>query len=298
MNVVAAIPSRGACPVAPHGRCEFETLGAFADKSGKVGTVEVVRCRHCRIGITTPPLPDVAFLYDGRESQDFQPETAGLAHRIKEIAFRRQASRLLREVDFHPKRVLDFGCGSGLFTRCLGDVLGKASVTGSDFHDDPPADLRDRHYVPMNDLAKLEGTFDLVLAMHVLEHDDDAAGLLGRIARMARPGGYIALEVPNIDCVWTALLGQAWDAWYVPFHRTHFSKPSLAGLVRGGGLEIVRTVDICVPTMGRTLANAVGASNSLPFLLAGIGLHPVQWAGEKLSGRPSALRIIARLTSS
>jgi SAM-dependent methyltransferase len=292
MNV--AIPSRGACPVAAHGRCEYETLGPFADKSGKVGEVEVLRCRHCGIGITTPPLPDVTFLYEGRESQDFQPGTAGLAHRIKQIAFRRQARALLRDVGSRPERLLDFGCGSGLFTRSLGDVVGPESVTGSDFHDEPPAELRDRAYVPMSGLEKLEGTFDLVLAMHVLEHDDDAAGLLGRIVSMARAGGTIVLEVPNIDCFWTALLGQAWDAWYVPFHRTHFSKRSLAGLIRRGGLEIVQAKDVCLPTMGRTLANVVGASNSLPFLLAGIALHPVQWLGEKLSGRPSAIRIIAR----
>ena len=46
--------------------------------------------------------------------------------------------------------------------------------------------------------------------------------------------------------------------------------------------------------MGRSVANLVGARNSLPFLLAGAALHPVQLAGEKLSGRPSALRVIAR----
>lgn len=294
MNIATAVPPRATCPVAPEGRCEYDSLGHFADKSGKVGDVEVLRCRHCGIGITIPPLPDVAFLYEARESQDFQPGTAGLAHWIKKVAFRRQARALLREVGTNPARVLDFGCGSGLFTRSLGDVLGPDAVTGSDFHDEPPPDLRDRAYVPMNGLNKLEGTFDLVLAMHVLEHDDDAAGLLDRIVRMARPGGTVILEVPNIDCFWTRLLGQAWDAWYVPFHRTHFSKPSLTGLVRRGGLEILRTVDVCLPTMGRTLANAIGASNSLPFLLAGIVLHPVQWLGEKLSRRPSAIRIMAR----
>jgi SAM-dependent methyltransferase len=146
----------------------------------------------------------------------------------------------------------------------------------------------------MSRLKELEGTFDLVLAMHVLEHDDDTAGLLARIVAMARPGGTVVLEVPNIDCFWTSLLGQAWDAWYVPFHRTHFNKPSLTGLVERCGLEVVQTVDVCLPTMGRTLANAVGVNNGLPFLLAGIALHPLQWLGEKLSRQPSALRVVAR----
>lgn len=294
MNVAASLTPRDTCSVADDGRCDFASLGCFEDKSGRVGDVQVLQCRHCRIGITTPPLPDVAFLYEGRESQDFQPETSGLAHAIKKAAFHRQALALLKDVGDRPASVLDYGCGSGLFTRCLDDILGKGSVTGSDFHDAPPPDLADRAYIPMAGLKTFEGSFDLVLAMHVLEHDDDAAGLLGRIVRLARPGGTIVLEVPNIDCFWTGLLGKAWDAWYLPFHRTHFSKASLRGLIERSGLQIVREVDACVPTMGRSLANAVGAKNSLPFLLAGIALHPVQWLGEKLSRRPSALRFVTR----
>ena len=285
---------RGPCAVASDGRCDFTSLGTFADKSGKVGAVGVLQCRHCRIGISTPALPDPAFLYDNRESQDFQPDTNGLARWIKEIAFARQAREIFSQLPAAPGTVLDFGCGSGLFTRCLGDLLGSDNVTGSDFHATPPAELAGRAYLSMDQLEAYEGQFDTVLAMHVLEHDDDAVGLLQRIARMVRPGGSIVLEVPNIDCMWAQVFGQAWDAWYVPFHRTHFSRASLNGLVRSAGLALFATHSVSVPTMGRSLANLVGARNSLPFLLAGAALHPMQLAGEKLSGRPSALRVIAR----
>jgi len=282
------------CPVDPAQACDFESLGSFADKSGKVGPVSVLRCRRCGVGISMPRLPDVAFLYDGRESQDFQPDARGLAHRIKQIAFRRQARTLLRHVGARPGRVLDFGCGSGQFTRCLGDLLPDATVIGSDFHDGAPLDLTDRLYLPQARLAGEQGSFDLVLAMHVLEHDDDPAALLARIVAMARPGGTIVIEVPNIDCIWTRLLGQHWDAWYVPFHRSHFGRRGLRALVERGGLNIVSEHAICLPTMGRSLANLFGRRNSLFFLLAGIILHPLQWALEKATGRPSAIRLVLR----
>lgn len=287
---------RGPCAAAPDKNCDFVSLGKFDDESGKVDMVEVLQCSRCKMGITMPPLADVAFLYDGRESDDFQPTTGTAARRIKDIAFRRQSRELIGQLPAAPGRVLDFGCGSGLFTRCLGDMVGKDQVWGSDFHHEPPAELADRNYIPLAELSSHQGQFDTVLAMHVLEHDDDALGLLGRIAAMARPGGTVVLETPNIDCIWTGLLGRAWDAWYVPFHRTHFSPASLQGLVTRGGLEILSMHNVTVPTMGRSLAKAVGANNSLPFLLAGIALHPVQVAGEKLSNRPSALRVIARKT--
>lgn len=282
------------CAMGDGAPCDFASMGRFTDKSGKVGEVSILRCTRCGIGVSMPPLADVAFLYEGRESQDFQPDARGLAHRIKDIAFRRQARTLLRQLGTAPRNALDFGCGSGQFTRCLGEMLPGSTVIGADFHDAPPAELAGRGYFPIGEAGKHAGEFDLVSAFHVLEHDDDPQALLGRIAALAAPGGTIVLEVPNIDCVWTRLLGEAWDAWYLPFHRTHFSRPALRALVERAGLTIEQDLDVCVPTMGRSLANAFGRPNALPFLLAGIALHPLQWLGEKLSGRPSAIRIIAR----
>lgn len=285
----------GVAPCASnHEPCDFALLSAFPDKSGVVGVQTVWQCRRCGHGVTRPALADVSFLYDNRASQDFQPLATGLARTIKSVAFDRQVRALLAQLPERPRKVLDFGCGSGLFTSALSDRLGPGSVTGSDFHAEPPADLAGRPYFPMAAVQERAGEFDLVIAMHVLEHDDDALGLLARIAAMARPGGLVALEVPNIDCVWARPLGRAWDAWYLPFHRSHFSRSSLTALAERGGLEVIAQHDICVPSMGRSLANLCGARNSLPFLLAGVALHPIQWVGEKLSRRPSALRLIAR----
>ena len=75
------------CSARPGQPCEFGPPESFPDRSGRVGDVSVVRCRHCGIGITNPPLSDVAFLYEGRESQDFQPLSTGVARTIKDIAF-------------------------------------------------------------------------------------------------------------------------------------------------------------------------------------------------------------------
>lgn len=285
---------RHPCAAGDGEACTFESMGAFADKSEKVGEVTVLRCTRCGIGISMPPIADVAFLYEGRESQDFQPDSRGISHKIKNLAFRRQARQLLRQLGRAPERIADFGCGSGQFTRCLAETAKSAGVSGCDFHADPPDELSANSYFPMTELPAHRGGFDLVLAMHVLEHDDDADALLARITSLAGPGGTIVLEVPNIDCFWAGLLGKAWDAWYLPFHRTHFSRTALRALIERGGLCIEQDLDICVPTMGRSVANALGARNNLFFLLVGVALHPLQWLGEWLTSRPSAIRIIAR----
>lgn len=285
------------CPDARDGRCDFGPPVSHRDSHRSTGSVSVIRCRRCGIGISRPPLADVAFLYEDRTSQDFQQSPSRLTRAIKNMAFRRQARALLDQVRCWPDRVVDFGCGSGLFTRKLAELLPGSNVIGTDFHPTAPAELGKDHYVPPQLTANLAGRADLVLALHVLEHDDDSAALLARIVRFAKPGGLVVIEVPNVDCFWTSVFGRYWDAWYLPYHRVHFSRASLCSLIRQSGLTIELQTDACIPTMGRTIANVVGRGNSVFFLLLGIALHPLQWLGERLSRRPSALRIIARIPS-
>ncbi|HET6942435.1 MAG TPA: class I SAM-dependent methyltransferase [Sphingomicrobium sp.] len=274
--------------------CEFVTLGEFLDRSGKVGRVEVVQCTKCGHGVSMPPLPDVSFLYENRESQDYQPDAKGLSHTIKDIAFRSQARKLLRHIGSTKGRVLDFGCGSGQFTKVFGRVLeGSAEVVGADMHPEPPMELADGRYLDPSELGSHKGSFDTVLAMHVVEHDDDPARLLAAIAAYARDGGKVVIEVPNIDCVWTGLFGKFWDAWYLPYHRQHFTSTSLVKLMQRAGLKIESVHNITVPTMGRSFANIFGRTNNLFWLLLGAAAFPVQLLGERLTRRPTAIRVIA-----
>ncbi|HEY3798516.1 MAG TPA: class I SAM-dependent methyltransferase [Caulobacteraceae bacterium] len=274
--------------------CDLEDIGRFADRSGAVGEVRVVRCRTCGLGVSKPDLPDVAFLYADRTSQDFQPDGGAIPRLLKRVVFRQGARHILRALDRAPGLIVDFACGSGLFTQCLAEEAAPARVVGSDFHEAPPTELRTGEYLPIDDVATLEGQADLVLAMHVLEHDDDPGALLARIARLVRPGGRLILETPNIDCVWISVFGKAWDAWYLPYHRRHFNRRNLRALTEAAGMTVVAEEDVSVPTMGRTLANMLGRRNSTIFVLIGAGLHPIQWIAERVTRRPVAIRIIAR----
>lgn len=285
------------CSLAHDDQCDFGPPVPHFDRHQSAGVASVIRCRRCGIGISRPPLADVAFLYEDRTSQDFQHSHSRLTHAIKSVAFRRQARVLLGQVGSRPDRVVDFGCGSGLFTRQLAEVLPGSTVIGTDLHPSPPAELGNDRYRPPALTADLAGRADLVLALHVLEHDDDPTKLLARIVRFAKPGGRIVIEVPNVDCIWAGVFGRYWDSWYLPYHRVHFSRDSLCRLLTQSGLTIELQADACIPTMGRTFANILGGHNSVIFLLLGIALHPLQWLGERLSRRPSALRVIARFPS-
>lgn len=275
--------------------CEHVSLGSFVDRSEMIGRVEVFQCMHCGHGITRPPVSDVASLYRNRESQDYQPDTKNVLSRaIKEFAFRLQARRLIRQIGEPGREALDFGCGSGQFTRVLGEMLPATRLTGSDFYPTPPAELAEGRYVHHDIVAHHRARYDLVMAMHVLEHDDDVLALLARITAPAKHGAIVVIEVPNVECCWSKLLGRFWDAWYVPYHRHHFSRRSLVNMLASSDLDVVSLHGVSVPTMGRTIANMFGRRNNVLWLLVGIALHPLQRIGEVLSGQPTAIRVIAR----
>ncbi len=94
-------------------------------------------------------------------------------------------------------RIVDLGCGGGLLSEPLA-ALG-ASVSGIDPSEENIAAAR-RHaaiagleidYRPLTveALAESGETFDIVLAMEVLEHVADVKGFLSAAAALVRPGG-------------------------------------------------------------------------------------------------------------
>ena len=94
-------------------------------------------------------------------------------------------------------RIVDLGCGGGLLSEPL-TALG-ASVSGIDPSEENIAAAR-RHaaiagleidYRPLTveALAESGETFDIVLAMEVLEHVADVKGFLSAAAALVRPGG-------------------------------------------------------------------------------------------------------------
>lgn len=94
-------------------------------------------------------------------------------------------------------RIVDLGCGGGLLSEPL-SALG-AKVTGVDPAEENIAAAR-RHAViagqdvdyratTVEALAETGETFDIVLAMEVLEHVADVKGFLTAAAALVRPGG-------------------------------------------------------------------------------------------------------------
>jgi SAM-dependent methyltransferase len=103
-------------------------------------------------------------------------------------------------------------------------------------------------------IEDIEGTFDLVLLIHVLEHFTDVPASLSKIREHMNPGGLLWVEVPDIE-VFDG--GQIQNA-----HAYYFSQRTLEFSASQGGFRMVHHARD--PAVGHMAAGFV-ASNSPPL---------------------------------
>lgn len=285
------------CPTCPPGGGHFASKPlielAVPELDGNM--VAVYRCQDCGLGVTRPAMPDVSPLYVGRESEDFQQRDSALATHIKAIVFRSMARAILSRLKERPKLILDFGCGNGVLTSAFAQVSPDSDVVGLDFFETQPPQIGPARYAAFSQSRQFDGQADLLLCFHALEHDDDPHAFLSRLKSLVRPGGTIVIEVPNVDCVWTPWFGSACNNWYLPYHRLHFSRQSLRSALESSELEVFFEEDVCTATISMSLSRWMKMPHSGLFFLAGCAFRPFQLLAEKLTRRPSGLRIFARL---
>jgi ubiquinone/menaquinone biosynthesis C-methylase UbiE len=138
-----------------------------------------------------------------------------------------------------PSRILEVGMGEGEVAARLRARWPDVPLTGIDLPDDELAGSWGSHGLTGSfaDIAALpypDDTFDLVLAIEVLEHVADPDAALREIRRVARPGAALVVSVPR-EPIWRAAnmargkyLG---DLGNTPGHINHWSAREFAALV-------------------------------------------------------------------
>ena len=162
------------------------------------------------------------------------------------------------------RRAADVGCGAGLLAEPLARL--GAAVTGIDAAPENIAAARD--HAAGQRLAidyraggaeALDGRYDLVTALEVVEHVADPAAFVGALAAAVAEGGLLILSTPN-RTAWSKLImiGLGEGTGRIP-RGTHdwgkFIAPDeLRAMIRGAGLEVTDTTGIgWTPTRGFAL---------------------------------------------
>lgn len=125
-------------------------------------------------------------------------------------------------------RVLDYGCGGGLFLDHL-RLRGYANVSGYDafVHEGPYA-------------SEPSGRFDVVLSQDVIEHVDDPRAHLQTLIALTEPGGLVFIGTPDAAAVDMTRAEQFLQILHQPYHRHVLSAHALRSLVTSRGGQIVR----------------------------------------------------------
>ncbi len=132
-------------------------------------------------------------------------------------------------------RVLDVGCGLGLF-RC---VVPHADYTGVDPHlaDGAAGPGLTRETLSAH-LAERAGTYDAVCCFEVLEHVRDPTRLFAEMVAAAKPNGLLCLGVPHVPSALSRIPNYLMNA--PPHHLTWWTEAALVELATGAGAVVER----------------------------------------------------------
>jgi SAM-dependent methyltransferase len=141
-----------------------------------------------------------------------------------------------------PRRVLDVGSGSGMVPLAV-SLAGDVEVLGIDPF--APGDRRLGEHAQLRavTLDQVDGSFDLVMLHHSLEHVLDPLATLLDARRVLSKGGVLLVRVPTASSRAWREYGTDWIQLDPPRHVWIPSRPGLAALARRSGLDVVATYD-------------------------------------------------------
>jgi SAM-dependent methyltransferase len=153
--------------------------------------------------------------------------------RVREEILLRQIRGMLAGIS--GARILDVGCGAGLFFDELEQFGHIEGVESDPAVVEQSGRWRSRIVIGNLDAAyRPAAPYDLILMLDVLEHIQDTDHFLRRAGELLTPGGRILVTVPAFKCLWTAH-----DE--INHHVTRYTARELRATLTRGGLEVIET---------------------------------------------------------
>jgi len=162
-------------------------------------------------------------------------------------------------------RLLDLGTGAGRYLHSMKE-LGWVTV-GLDLDLSLLADVHRSKNLEMvvgqaEAVPFRQGTFDVVVMRHVLEHLPAPADALQQIRRVLKVGGLLRVETPNVDSLQARWFASNWFHLDAPRHLVLYSPNTLEATLEKAGFAVLGL---------RTLSSAIGVVGSMQFALGSSG---------------------------
>jgi 2-polyprenyl-3-methyl-5-hydroxy-6-metoxy-1,4-benzoquinol methylase len=228
--------------------CHAVRATPLLQRRDRLGTdaFHYLRCDRCGLVRLDPrPSPEEMARYYPQEYEAFQDRRENWFFRLgRQWLWSRRVRAVLRHMP-SPGQVLDVGCATGEFL----EAMQRRGWAVAGIEPDPPAARQAQQRLgnaavqvaPFEEASLPEGSYDLATLWDVLEHLPDPPAALGRLALALRPGGVLALGVPNLDSWDARLFGPSWIGWDAPRHLYLFPDPLLRTMLAAAGLPVFAT---------------------------------------------------------
>jgi 2-polyprenyl-3-methyl-5-hydroxy-6-metoxy-1,4-benzoquinol methylase len=252
--------------------CLFYTLPDT--NYGCQGTFRLVQCRGCRLVYQNPrpTAAEIGAYYLAAQYHPFRAVWEG-GTAVPAPLHSQRAKMLTTKVG--PGRVLDVGCGSGLFLLAMQkqgwQVAGvEPNETAAQF-----GQTKLQLNVQTGDIFALtpSADFDLITFWDVLEHTHSPKAVLQHAHQLLKPAGFLAINVPNWGSLERRLFRERWIALDAPRHLYHFTPQTLVNLLEVCGF---------VPEVVKASAPPLSLSSNV-----------LRWLGDNFLRRGQAKALVA-----
>jgi len=187
-------------------------------------------------------------------------------------------------------RLLEVGSGLG---HLVGQLEGSFETWGIDLNPWAVADSRRvaaltrLQVASAQELPFADGSFDVVLIKHIVEHLPDPARAIAEIGRVTAPGGALILATPNLESLLKPWKGARWIGYQDPTHIALKPPREWLDLIQAAGFSLRRVFadgfwDVpYVPLVPKLLQKLVFGSLGGLQALSGVVFLPRRW-GESI----------------
>jgi SAM-dependent methyltransferase len=209
------------------------------------------RCTGCGL-VSLQPLPDAAAIARHHDAS-YRAGRYAVFAAAEDVRAAIAADRLARLRPVLPAgRWLDVGCSTGAFlvaARAAGNTVEGVELSA------PAAEQARARGVAVHqtraEAFEPAAPYDAITAFDVVEHLPDPLAFVRRAAEWLRPGGAIALTVPNAASLVARLLGRRWFYYAPPDHVHYFTPATVTRLLESSGLGDVRVGPVRKPVTAR-----------------------------------------------
>ena len=189
------------------------------------GVFTVWRCSNCQ-SLHSADDADLNHYYSDYPAHRMHATQLNL---ITRIGCRFRLRLLMNQGITRSQRILDYGCGGGLFVRFLQEE-GFSNAKGYD------------PFVPMHaDQNTLQKKYDAVVSWDVIEHVDEPRDYFQSMVRLLSPGGLLIVGTPNANQIFLDG-GPAIPELHQPYHRHILSESALVQLGQAHHLKVTHVL--------------------------------------------------------